>query len=235
MIRLDGFAQSVSGFLTAAPTLQFAFNQASSAFASFVGSHLHNPRTVVITSVTMAALLVLKKLTESKPFSDKVIDPAKNLPVPCAVEEEVSNHPSISSECANGLAFHLKQTNADFYAFSDLFDRATLMSVTDPEAREYILKIVADAVRKKTITYPQLRPYLDLKALAKKNRNTEEMQQLRFLFFSFEGRSASLYEEDRRVFKSEMNIYFLWFKILMEPLAPRGRFRVESKFRDLFW
>jgi hypothetical protein len=232
MIRLDWFAQSVSGFLTSAPTLQVVCNHAST-FASFVGPHLHNPRTVVITSVTMAALLILRKLTSS---TDTVIEkPAKNLPAPCAVKEEAIISSDLSSDLANALALHLKQINGDFYAFSNLFDRATLMCVTHPEAREYILKIVEDAVRNKTITYLELRPYLDLKSIAKKNPYTEEMQQLRFLFFSFEGRSASLFEEDRRVFKSETSIYVLWFKILKQPPAPRGRFRTESKFRDLFW
>ena len=64
MIRLDWFAQSVSGFLKdAAPSLQVVFNQASSTFALLNGSpakiftHLCNPRIVVITSVT--ALLVV--------------------------------------------------------------------------------------------------------------------------------------------------------------------------------
>src|SRR5712692_8454408 len=121
MIRLDGFAQSVSGFLTAAPKLQGIFNQASSTFASFVGSHLHNPRTVVITSVTVAALLVIKKLTSSTTPSDTVRDePTKNLSSTCTAEEEVSNQPIISSDHANALALSLKQINGDFYAFSDL-------------------------------------------------------------------------------------------------------------------
>ena len=239
---INGFTQSVSGFLTAAPTLQVVFNQASNTFALFVESptkiftHLHNPRTVVITSLTVAALLVIKKLTSSTTPSDTVIDESSIChPATCAAEEEVSNQPIISSDHANALALSLKQNNGDFHVFSDLFDRATLMCVTHPEAREYILQIVGDAVQNKTITYLQLRPYLDLKAIAKKNPNTDEMHYLRFLFFSFEGRFADFYEEDRQVFKRETDIYVLWFKILKEPPAPRGRFRAESKFRDLFW
>ena len=106
---INGFTQSVSGFLTAAPTLQVVFNQASNTFALFVESptkiftHLHNPRTVVITSLTVAALLVIKKLTSSTTPSDTVIDESSIChPATCAAEEEIfksANHIIGSCKC----------------------------------------------------------------------------------------------------------------------------------------
>ncbi len=247
MVRLDGFAQSASGFIkdawpTVVPALQVVFNRASTAFASVVGfpafNHLHNQHVVVITSVTVVMLLVVKKVisglsrSDIAKLSEKVIDilnePTKSLlcrPATSDVETVVPTQTVTPADQANTLALHLKKINADFHVFRDLFDTATHACVTNLEAKEYILKIAEDAVRNKTITYLQLRPYLDLQSIAKKDPNTEEMQQLRYLFLSFEGRFANLYEEDRRVFKSEENIYALWYKSVK---ASRGGFTAES-------
>ena len=82
------------------------------------------------------------------------------------------------------------------------------MCVTHPEAREYILQIVGDAVQNKTITYLQLRPYLDLKAIAKKNPNTDEMHYLRFLFFSFEGRFANFMKKTAKFLNAKLIFMF---------------------------
>jgi hypothetical protein len=138
------------------------------------------------------------------------------------VIEEVSNEtvvatqPATSSTRANALALQLKRVNGTVRMLIAIFDRETLASVTDLEGKAYISKIIEEGVRNETITYPQLRPLLNLQALEKADPDSSEMQLLRKLFLSFPGRYANSYEEDRRVFKCDMNIYVLWNEVFKE-------------------
>ncbi len=278
MIRLNEFAQSVSEFVkgawSAAPSLQSLqdvfnreklqalFNRASNAFASLVGSsskvytHFQNPRTRVITSVTVAVLFVVKKVTSVLPRSGtfivildeeqgfqklwavyeptikedartlaydafvakhgkKAIDfldePTKSLlrrpsgPVveEVSIETVVPPESAIPSDRANELAKQLKDNKGDIHRFGEIFDSTTLSNVTDPEGIKYISKILVDALKNRTITYPQLRTFFDLQSLAAVDPGSPNMQLFRNIFLSFEGRFDNIYEEDRRVFKCE--------------------------------
>jgi len=136
---------------------------------------------------------------------------------------DVSPSPAVtSSDRANALALHLKSINGDIRTLRAVFERDTLFKVTDPEGIEYIGQIFEDALRRKTITYPQLRPLLDLEALAILDPNTPRMQLLRNFFHSFEGRFANLYEEDRRIFRCETNVYVLWHEMIQERSRARS-------------
>jgi hypothetical protein len=181
-------------------------------YAAFVEKHGEN------------AIAFLDEATKSSLCCSATVD-AKAAPL-AEVSNEIVLAQSITLEDhANALALQLMQINGDFNVFSELFDTTTLAYVTNLEAKDYIVKIAEDAVRNKTITYLQLRPYLDLQSIAKNDPNTEEMQLLRYLFLSFEGRFDDLYEEDRRIFKSETNMYILWCKAVQ---ASRIRFKARS-------
>ncbi len=132
------------------------------------------------------------------------------------VVDPATTPPSTPSDRANALALHLKRIEGDIRTFRAVFDKTTLARVTDPEAKEYISKLIETAVRNRTITYPQLRPFLDLNCLETMDPNSSEMQMLRDFFHSFEGRFVNLYEEDRRVFRCETNIYVLWHELIKE-------------------
>ncbi len=152
--------------------------------------------------------------------------------VALVVQDAVQDGVESLTDRANAMALHLMSGNYNIHALRAIFNRDMLAAVTDPEGRAYISMLIENAVRNKTVTYPELRPLLNLQSIASMDPNCEHAQILRELFLSYEGCFTPGFQEDRRAFGIQDNSYVLLAEFISQTRVSKIGSRATLESRD---